>query len=229
MLLAVTHETVVPKVRNIREEQITREIHTHDVFHRILPVIETEILPTKHYIRNSAGGLTEIPASDVPGRQEHWRIEESPRSSNTSFSADSVAPPAIPIDRGHGSSVSARPKTATASFSEPVMTSSRTSTMSSGGIKTESVWRHPPTWENSDRQLGQGYGQDGSYDTGSESEYSRSHHSEDSAFLFSETGYGGRGLLPGLTEALTEASPIVPKPSKEDETKRRLANTKFGR
>jgi hypothetical protein len=74
----------LPTRHEICEERITREIHTHDVFHRILPVIETEILPPKHYVPSSDGkGLVEIPEHMVPGRttkgspSRNWEIVET--------------------------------------------------------------------------------------------------------------------------------------------------------
>jgi hypothetical protein len=76
---------VLPARHEIRdEERITREIHTHDVFHRILPVIETEILPPKHYVPSQDGkGLVEIPEHMVPGRtsngspSRNWEIVQT--------------------------------------------------------------------------------------------------------------------------------------------------------
>merc|ERR1711939_607338 len=47
-LPAVTHEHVTPVRHEINEERIFREIHTHEVRHHILPVLDTEFLPTKH-------------------------------------------------------------------------------------------------------------------------------------------------------------------------------------
>jgi hypothetical protein len=74
----------LPTHHETREERITREIHTHDTFHRALPVIETEILPPKHYVPSPDGkGLTEIPEHMVPGRTEtespsrNWEIVET--------------------------------------------------------------------------------------------------------------------------------------------------------
>ncbi|KAE9371922.1 hypothetical protein N431DRAFT_342302 [Stipitochalara longipes BDJ] len=95
-LPAVTHENVLPTRHEIREERITREIHTHDVFHRILPVIETEILPPKHYVPSSDGkGLIEIPEHMVPGRtangspSRNWEITASQQSRTRSKSLTS--------------------------------------------------------------------------------------------------------------------------------------------
>lgn len=54
------------------------------MFHRVLPIIETEILPTKHYVASADGKtLKEIPAHLVPGRttdgspSRNWEIKET--------------------------------------------------------------------------------------------------------------------------------------------------------
>lgn len=74
---AVTHETVQKKTHHIREEVVTREIHTHDVFHRIQPVIDVEVLPPRHFLPVEGGGLVEIGADEVPGRGNNWVIAET--------------------------------------------------------------------------------------------------------------------------------------------------------
>lgn len=63
---AVTKEVIKPTMHEIRQEQITREIHNHDIFHRILPVKDVEIIPSRHFMRDEAGNVQEIPASAVP-------------------------------------------------------------------------------------------------------------------------------------------------------------------
>lgn len=91
------HEFVQPTLHEIRTEKVTKEIHTYDIFHRIQPIIETVILPTKHYIHSPDGkSLIEIPESQIPGRaglapSNNWKIVQTPlgqgqghNSSNTS-------------------------------------------------------------------------------------------------------------------------------------------------
>ena len=64
---AVTHEEIRPVVHNIREEHVTREVHTYDVYHRILPVVDVQVLPAKHFVRDpETGKLVEIAESQVP-------------------------------------------------------------------------------------------------------------------------------------------------------------------
>ncbi|TKA53506.1 hypothetical protein B0A55_13718 [Friedmanniomyces simplex] len=76
---AVTHETIIQDVHHIREERITREIHTHHVFHRVLPIIDIEVLPARHFVPIE-GGYAEIPADEVLGRSgpnAQWLIAET--------------------------------------------------------------------------------------------------------------------------------------------------------
>lgn len=63
---AVTKEVIIPTIREIRQKHITREIHHHDVFHRILPIRQTEILPARHWMQLSDGTRRAIPASAAP-------------------------------------------------------------------------------------------------------------------------------------------------------------------
>ena len=87
---AVTQETVRDKVHHVREEVITREIHTHDVFHRMLPVIDVEVLPPRHFLPVEGGGLVEIGADEVPGRGNNWVIAETA----STIASDQSAPTA---------------------------------------------------------------------------------------------------------------------------------------
>lgn len=63
---AVTHETVKPAQHNVIEEHIQRETHVHDVYHRIQPVRDVEVLPARHYVQDPNGGLTEVAERDLP-------------------------------------------------------------------------------------------------------------------------------------------------------------------
>ena len=130
---AVTHETVIPEVRRIREEVITREIHTYDVRHRILPIIDVQVLPPRHFVP-VYGGLKEVAAEEVPGRQSHWQIVET-----VTPDRDAANPP----------------RARSPPFREPIMESTRTYTTEGGYPRTETVWRHPPTLETGARDTGQ--------------------------------------------------------------------------
>ncbi|KAI9815360.1 MAG: hypothetical protein M1832_005498 [Thelocarpon impressellum] len=129
---AVTHETVIPEVHHIREEIITREIHTHDVRHRIQPVVDVQVLPPRHFVP-VRGGLKEISADEVPGRQSHWQIVET-------------------VTPEHGA-----PRQATPPIDEPVMESHEEVTTSEGHPRTETVWRHPSALETGARETGQSW------------------------------------------------------------------------
>ncbi|KAK0271338.1 hypothetical protein LTR35_009909 [Friedmanniomyces endolithicus] len=75
---AVTHETVIQNVHNVREERITREFHTDHVFHRILPIIDIQVLPARHFVPIE-GGYAEISAADLPARtgvNAQWVLAE---------------------------------------------------------------------------------------------------------------------------------------------------------
>ena len=64
---AVVHETVRVDTHEIITERIEREIHTHDVYHRILPIVDVEVLPPRHFIQTPAGGRYEISEEQAPG------------------------------------------------------------------------------------------------------------------------------------------------------------------
>ncbi|KAF2869793.1 hypothetical protein BDV95DRAFT_608618 [Massariosphaeria phaeospora] len=49
---AVTHEVVKPVVRHVEQKHIYRTVHHYDVYHRMQPVYDTEILPARHFIRD---------------------------------------------------------------------------------------------------------------------------------------------------------------------------------
>jgi hypothetical protein len=51
------------------QHKIYREIHNYEHFHRIQPVMMTEVLPPRHWIPNPTGqGLIEISADELPAR-----------------------------------------------------------------------------------------------------------------------------------------------------------------
>ena len=75
--LAVVHEKIRKDIHHVREEVITREIHNHDVYHRIQPIIDVEVLPPRHFLPVEGGGLVEISAQEVPGRGSNWVVAET--------------------------------------------------------------------------------------------------------------------------------------------------------
>lgn len=119
------------EVRHIREEVITREIHYHDVYHRILPIIDIEVLPARHFVPTGNGDeLMEISEDEIPGRTKYnqeWFVGEMlsrlPQSSNVPFEARRFTAREFPGTEGD--------------YKEYI---------SDKGIPTtETTWVHPPT------------------------------------------------------------------------------------
>ena len=77
---AVTHEVIKPHQHEIIQQKIYREIHNYEHFHRIQPVMMTEVLPPRHWIPDPKGeGLIEISADELPartGKNRWWSICE---------------------------------------------------------------------------------------------------------------------------------------------------------
>ncbi|EUC50136.1 hypothetical protein COCMIDRAFT_82580 [Bipolaris oryzae ATCC 44560] len=75
---AVTHEVVKPHEHEIVQHKIYREIHNYTYYHRLQPVMQTEVLPPRHFIPNPDGeGLIEISADELPsrtGKNRWWDI-----------------------------------------------------------------------------------------------------------------------------------------------------------
>lgn len=162
------------------QEVITREIHTHDVYHRVLPVIETEILPTKHYIKSPDGkSLIEIPESEVPRRSisgranGDWQVTKTKNGAvdlptalhRPHHRATSAAHP--PVDDGADGPVIGLARSeprrdnrsrgnslkSLSSKGKNILEPILTSKeyMTKDGVpRTEYVWRHPPVFETVD-------------------------------------------------------------------------------
>lgn len=64
---AVYHDTIRPEIHHVRHEHTQRDIHNHEVHHRVLPIKEVQVLAAKHYAPvGSRGELVEIDESQVP-------------------------------------------------------------------------------------------------------------------------------------------------------------------
>ncbi|KAL8853519.1 MAG: hypothetical protein Q9221_001678 [Calogaya cf. arnoldii] len=134
---AVVHETVHENVHHVREERITKEIHNHDVYHRILPVIDVEVLPPRHFLPVEGGGLVEISGKEVPGRGNNWVVAETA----SKIPSDQPAPQSL------------RPFTAR-QFIGTEGDAVRYQ-MPDGYERTEQTWVHPPELETGGRDTGQ--------------------------------------------------------------------------
>ena len=73
MLPAVVHETRRKEMHHIRHDVVTREIHNHDVFHRVLPIIQIDKRATRHFVQAANGTLVEIDPKAIPARSNNWR------------------------------------------------------------------------------------------------------------------------------------------------------------
>lgn len=135
----MVHETVHKDIHHAREEVIEREIHTHDVYHRILPVIDVEVLPARHFLPVEGGGLVEINAVEVPGRGNNWVLAET----ISRIPSDQAAP-------GGATNFTAR------TFPNREGDEVRYIT-SEGYEKAEQTWVHPPELETGARDTGQSW------------------------------------------------------------------------
>ena len=136
---AVTHEVIHHQIHHVREEQITREIHDHDIYHRMLPVVDVEVLPARHFLPTEGGGLAEIDAKEAPGRGKHWIIAETAST--------------IPSHQ----SVSLEPRKFTARKFAGTEGDARRYRAPEGHLITEQTWVHPPTMETGARDTGQSW------------------------------------------------------------------------
>ena len=138
---AVTHETIREDVHAIREEVITREIHNHHVFHRVLPIVDIEVLPARHFVPVE-GGYAEISEDEVPGRtgpNTQWVIAET-MSKMLPESKGPVIPQHFSASRFEGPEYNDKEY------------------VGEDGVKrTEQWWVHPPTIETGGRDSGQTY------------------------------------------------------------------------
>ena len=97
--------------------------------------------------------------------------------------------------RSRGNSLESKP--------EPILSNKKESTTKDGHTRTDYVWRHPPVFETMDGNeqpiiIGTGYGDPSSEDAlGS---VAAADIKDDEALLFTDTGYGSDGMLPGLKE-----------------------------
>ncbi|MCJ1437149.1 hypothetical protein MMC27_006534 [Xylographa pallens] len=134
---AVVHETVNKDIHYVKHEVVTRDIHEHTYYHRILPVIDVEVLPPRHFLPVEGGGLVEVSADEVPGRGKNWVIAETA----------SKIPSAGPLPN--------EPRKFTAREFIDTEGDNKSYTMPEGYERTEQTWVHPPELET----LGQASGQ----------------------------------------------------------------------
>ena len=138
---AVVHETIREDVHHIREEQITREIHQDHIFHRVLPIVDIQVLPARHFVPVT-GGYAEIAEEELPGRtgpNAQWVIAE-------------MVSKGLPQSKGP-----VVPQQFTARNFEGTDGDSKEYMTPEGFKRTEDYWVHPPTIETGGERSGQTY------------------------------------------------------------------------
>ncbi|KAK5136626.1 hypothetical protein LTR08_002640 [Meristemomyces frigidus] len=138
---AVTHSTIIRDEHHIREELITREIHNHHIFHRVLPIIDIEVLPARHFVPVD-GGYAEIAEEEVPGQagvNAQWIIAET-MSKLMPESKGPVIPQQFTARKFSGTD---------GDYTESIAPE--------GHKRTEQWWVHPPTIEEGGKRTGQTY------------------------------------------------------------------------
>lgn len=117
------------------------------MYHRILPVIDVEVLPPRHFLPVQGGGLVEINSSEVPGRGQNWVIAETA----SKIPSDERAPKAT-------NRFSARDFIGNEGDPKRYITPE-------GIERTEETWVHPPELETGGCDTGQTwpmvFGEDG--------------------------------------------------------------------
>jgi len=136
---AVVHETVNNEIHHIRQEVITREIHDHEYYHRILPIVDVEVLPPRHFLPVEGGGLVEINSDEIPGRSKNWVIAET--ASKIPSGEPFTPKPNV---------FSARKFVGKEGDEKKYMTEE-------GYERTEQTWVHPPELETGARETGQSW------------------------------------------------------------------------
>ncbi|KAI9681058.1 MAG: hypothetical protein M1822_007132 [Bathelium mastoideum] len=144
---AVTHQIIHKDIHHIREERITREIHTHDHFHRILPVIDVEVLPPRHFVPSATDPtrLVEVPGSAIPGRRDdddqkmrNWFIARTMENTQT-----------------NGSELGAGPRQFTAREFRGGEGAHYEWMGEDGVQRSTTTWIHPPTVEDGGKRTAQ--------------------------------------------------------------------------
>ncbi|MCJ1394907.1 hypothetical protein MMC18_007787 [Xylographa bjoerkii] len=156
---AVVHETVNKDIHYVKHEVVTRDVHEHTYYHRILPVIDVEVLPPRHFLPVEGGGLVEVSADEVPGRGKNWVIAETA----------SKIPSAGPLPN--------EPRKFTAREFVGTEGDDKSYTMPEGYERTEQTWVHPPELEILGQASGQTWPMEFGQDHSTRSSEKQSHRS----------------------------------------------------
>lgn len=64
---AVTHETQIIQPVQVVQRAVSREVHNHHFVHGVLPVVDLQVLPARHFCPDGHGGYVEISEDQIPG------------------------------------------------------------------------------------------------------------------------------------------------------------------
>lgn len=129
----VIHETRHVQSHEIVQEVITREIHNHHIYHRVLPILDFEVLPPRHFIPAEGGELIEIPESQIPGGANGRDIQQALATALSNLMPRRGAP--------------LTPRQFTARTFSGTEGDYKEYIGSDGIPRTEQWWVHPPTLE----------------------------------------------------------------------------------
>lgn len=137
---AVIHEKRIVNTHEIVQRAITREIHNHHIFHRVLPIMDIEVLPARHFVLDENGGLVEIPAEEAPVESPE-RLHQLISETVANMMPKTEAP--------------AGPRQFTACNFEGTDGDYKEYITPEGFMRTEQWWVHPPTLETGAQEDGQ--------------------------------------------------------------------------
>lgn len=138
---AVTHEVRNVDTHEIIQEAVTREIHNHHYYHRVLPIIDIEVLPARHFVPTADGGYREISEAEIPGGGNTDRLQQ--------LIQEAVAKSMPQNNQPLG------PRHFTARTFEGTEGDYKEYTTPDGQHHTEQWWVHPPTIETGAQESGQ--------------------------------------------------------------------------
>lgn len=92
----VTHETHIVQPVQVVQRAVSREVHNHHFVHGVLPVVDVQVLPARHFCPDGHGGYVEISEDQIPGgkpdhcdqvmeTEQRWMHYPSVTSSSSSW------------------------------------------------------------------------------------------------------------------------------------------------
>ena len=92
---AVTHETRIVQPIEVVQRAVSRDVHNHHIIHRVLPVVDCQVLPARHFVPDGRGGYVEISEDQIPGGKPDSldRLIAEAVTKSTSSQEGGVVPP----------------------------------------------------------------------------------------------------------------------------------------